>query len=89
MKKFQAAVIAGLLATSALASANAASKAENYDKLVLKARVGYLNVSNKLKNGSSAANKSFKNGYMGEVAANYFFTPNIAVEGSIGYGRTG
>ena len=78
-------VLASLVSTTALADGSHAttSASGGEDHLVLKVRAGWLGVSSKTKDVVK-----FKNGYTGELALGYFFTDNIAVEGSVGYGRT-
>ncbi len=92
-------VVAGLVSSTALADAShhhgstatataTATAAANEGKVVFKARVGVLNVTDKSKDRTTNGEVKFKNGFIGEVAAGYFFTDNIAAEGSIGFGRT-
>ena len=89
MKKLNIALIAGVLATSSLVAAAHADKASTGSDLVLKARLGAFNIHNDLKK-TPGSTSSFKTntGYMGEIAADFFVTKNIAIEGAIGYGRT-
>lgn len=90
MKNLKLGIITGVLASATIFSAHAdsadVSGFDNRD-FVLKARLGYLAASNKINNSSTVTHK-FKNGYTGDVALNYFFTENIAVEGSVGYARS-
>ncbi|MEQ9116047.1 MAG: OmpW family outer membrane protein [Rickettsiales bacterium] len=89
MKTIKYAVVAGLLATSAL-TASAGGKKESkpsYNDFVFKARLGYAFNSDKIKNQTSTTKHEFKNSYTGEIAGDYFFTPNVAVEASVGYMR--
>ncbi len=84
MKNLNKLIVAGLLVSSAITSANAA--ATKSSDIVLKARVGTFNVKDKAKQ-SERLMSGTTNGYGLEVAADYFFTPNIAVEGAIGYDK--
>lgn len=86
-----AALLASLLASTAMAdSAGAPSEG----KMNLKARLGYMNISGDKNfsgtntNGAFSGTVSQKNGSVVELAANYFVTNNIALEGSLGYART-
>jgi len=89
MKKFNTALIAGVLATSSLVAAAHADKASTGSDLVLKARLGAFNIHNDLKR-TAGSTSSFKTntGYMGEIAADFFVTKNVAIEGALAYGRT-
>jgi outer membrane protein len=82
-------VLASLVSTTALAdgSHTATSSSGGEDHLVLKARAGWLGSSTKIKDAGPLT-ATVENGYVGELALGYFFTDNIAVEGSVGYGRT-
>jgi outer membrane protein len=86
-KASTALVLVGLLSSSALADAHHPSSS-NEGKMVFKARLGYLNVQAKTSDLEPGDSLKFKNGYTGDLALGYFFTDNIAVEGSVGYGRT-
>ncbi len=80
-------ILASLVSTSALA--DGAHKHESKDKeFVLKARAGWLHSQHKSEYTSSgvALGESNINHYIGEIALDYFFTKNIALEGSVGYG---
>ena len=87
-----AALIASLLASTAMAdSAGAPSEG----KMNLKARLGYMHISGG-SNFSGAdedgdtgtITNSLKNGPAAEIAMNYFVSNNIAIEGSLGFGRS-
>ncbi len=84
MKNLNKLIVAGLLVSSAITSANAA--ATKSSDVTFKARAGYLSTSDKVKD-SSTVKHDFKNGYALEVAADYFVTSNFAVEGAVGYAR--
>ena len=90
-----AALIASLLASTAMAdSAGAPSEG----KMNLKARLGYMSITGSgqytgslSQPGSKAVTDpklAQKNGAIVELAANYFVANNVALEGSIGYGRS-
>lgn len=80
-----AALIASLLASTAMAdSAGAPSEG----KMNLKARLGYVANHTKVSGTNSLPSGSgLKNGFAGELAANYFVMSNVAIEGSIGYSK--
>jgi outer membrane protein len=79
-------ILASLVSTSALA--DGAHKHESKDKeFVLKARAGWLHSQHTFSLGSVEDLKSNYNSYTGEIALDYFFTRNIALEGSVGYGK--
>jgi len=82
-------VLASLVSTTALADgvhSPIPSASGGEDHLVLKARVGWLHTKDNGKKLGAEKNNTH-NGYLGELALGYFFTDNIAVEGSAGYGK--
>jgi outer membrane protein len=100
MKKTSIAlVIAGLLSSTALADGghHHASGSTSRDtgktegQAVVKIRGGYLhtNIKNKASAGySSKHHKTTHGGYAAELALGYFFTDNIALEGSVAYNKS-
>jgi len=82
-------VLASLVSTTALADGahssyvpSVPSSSGGEDHLVLKLRGGYLDT--KFKSNNLNISKS-KSGYTAEAALSYFFTDNIALEGSVAF----
>jgi outer membrane protein len=86
-------VLASLVSTTALADGTHSSYAPSVpsssggeDHLVLKLRGGYLDT--KFKSTKAGISNKNKSGYTAEIALDYFFTDNIALEGSVAWNST-
>ena len=101
MKKTSIAlVIAGLLSSTALAdgghhhasgSTTSSDTGKTEGQAVVKIRGGllYTNIKNKASAGYRVdKNKTTHGGYAAELALGYFFTDNIALEGSVAYNKS-
>lgn len=90
-------VLASLVSTTALADGAHSSYAPSVpsssggeDHLVLKLRGGYLNTKFKanVQDSDEQLKSKSKSGYTAEIALDYFFTDNIALEGSVAWNST-